>query len=760
MIYFVAFLSGVVLFHFHDYFPFTSALLFLPAALLFFRRGRRAALILLVLGALYPVLRHAPAEGLPFRSGSVNASGHFSAPAVELRKGYAQEFDLAGGGGRIEVHSEEPFEIGREYELNLRIISPYPRNNPGALPPGQFAVLGYVRKTGGLSRSVAFSLNRLRDRLNRAITGRFDPETASLVMAVTTGHRASMSYSLKDDFRRSGLAHLLSISGTHFGLLFLLLFGAFRFAVLRLPMGALEKLTVYLTPSQAAALLCLPFLLLYLGISGMRVPTVRSFVMISLFLFGLLVGRKGTWLNFLVLAALVLVLWDPGVMAGLSFQLSFLAVLFIGFFLSGSRAGGGAEGQFGPEEEKLKESRFRAALRYPVKSFGITFAATLGVAPLIAHYFNYLSVISPLSNLVVTPLVCMVLVPFSVLGSFIYLVTGSFVFAPLVSWAAGAAAYLAGAFASVPYSSVPVPAFPPAVLVFYYAGFLAYFATRKRGVLLVPAAAVLVPLAVAAASPDRGLSVTFLDAGRGDASVVELPDGKVLAVDTGSRGWELRRYLRHRGIEKIDVLVLTHQDHYHVGGASSIAWQYDVGEVWDNGAVDYHDDFPREPVRKSLKRGDTARGEGYVIEVLNPPGGCSGSRNDCSLVMKVAGERASFLFLGDIGPGAMKELLPLGERLRSDAARFSDHGAWEDAHGEFVEAVSPSVAYVRGRPDEQKERYLKKARVIYSYDAGAAKAEDMPGGLRVKTYVDDARLVKAESLGQEMQNLRRLFAAW
>jgi competence protein ComEC len=759
LIYFVAFLSGVVFFHLHDYFPLSAAALFLPAAMFFFRRGRRAALALLVLGALYPALRDAPGEGLPFRSGSVNASGHFSAPAVELRKGFAQDFELAGGGGRIEVHSDEPFEIGREFELNLRIISPYPRNNPGALPPGQFAVLGYVRNTGDLSRSVSFSFNRLRDRLNRAIAGRFDPETASLVMAVTTGHRASMSYSLKDDFRRSGLAHLLSISGTHFGLLFLLLFGAFRAAMVRLPMGALERLTVYLTPSQAAALLCLPFLLLYLGISGMRVPTVRSFVMISLFLFGLLVGRKGTWLNFLVLAALALVLWDPGVMASLSFQLSFLAVLFIGFFLSGGPAGGGAGEDFGPEEEERKGRRLRAALRYPVKSFGITFAATLGVAPLIAHYFNYLSLISPVSNLVVTPLVCMVLVPFSVLGSFVYLATGSFVFAPLVSGAAGAATHLVGAFASVPYASVPVPAFPPAVLIFYYAGFLVYFVTRQRGVLLVPAAAVLVPLAVAASS-GGGLAVTFLDAGRGDASVVELPDGKVLAVDTGSRGWELRRYLRHRGIEKIDVLVLTHQDHYHVGGAGPMAWQYDVGEVWDNGAVDYPEDFPRGPARKSLKRGDSVEGEGYAIEVLHPPGGCSGRRNDCSLVMKVTGERASFLFLGDIGPRAMRELLPLGEKLKSDVARFSDHGTWEEAHGEFVEAVSPDMAYVRGRSDEGKEKYLTKARVIYSYGEGAAKAEGTPGGLRVRTYVGDARLVKADGLDGELENVRKLFAAW
>lgn len=764
MICFLAFLSGVFLFQLFDYFPCTVVLLGVVSALYFFRRKKHAAVALLILGLLYPALRNAPDEGLPIRSGNITASGHFRSPAVKLRKGFSQEFQLRDGGSRIDVHSEEEFEIGREHELNLRVITPYERNNPGAMRPGQFAVLGYVRSSGELYSSLSVSFNRLRDRLNKAIAARFEPETASLVMAVTTGHRGDMSYELKEAFRRSGVAHLLSISGTHFGLVFLLLFGAFRAVIKYLPTGILERLTVYLTPSQAAALLCLPFLLLYLGISGMRVPTVRSFIMISLFLFGLLVGRKGRWLNFLVLAAVVLVLWNPGVLRSLSFQLSFLAVLFIGFFLSGKPKA--EEDDFGNEDAGKKEKWWRAAIKYPLTSVVITLAATLGVEPLVAYYFHYSSLISPITNLIVTPLVCMVLVPFSIAGSFMYLLTGSFLFEPVVGRVAGASIYLAKALSSVPYSAVPVPGFPLAVVVFYYLGFILYFVTRQGRFLAIAAVSVLIPLIVSASS-GKTLDVTFLDAGRGDASVVELPDGKVLVVDTGSRGREVRRYLRQRGLQKIDVLVLTHQDYYHTGGAATLAWQFDVGEVWDNGSIDYPDDFPRGTVRRSLKRGDVIEGDGYTISVLHPSddigagrGGKKNSRNDKSLVLRIKGRESAVLFAGDIGAGAMEELSLLGEELRSDVVKLSDHGRWGRSHAKFIEAVSPSVAVVRGRPDEKVGKYLNGKRVIYSYEEGAARAVESSDGFRIKTFVADVRLKETRSIGEEISNIGKLFSSW
>jgi competence protein ComEC len=722
------------------------------------RKKKYVVAVLLVVGILYPAFRQARPDELPFKSGYVTMSGHFSAPPEKLDGGYAQEFELEGG-WRLDVLSGREFETGREQELRLRVVTPSEKKNPGSFKGDQYAVLDSVRGEGDVRESVPVFFNRLRERINRAISERFQPEPASLIMAVTTGHRGGMSYELKEAFRASGVAHLLSISGTHFGLMFLLLFGAFRTALKYLPMRILERLTIYLTPSQAAALFCVPFLLLYLGISGTRVPTVRSFIMISLFLFGLLVGRKGRWLNFLVLAALVLVVLDPEVLKSLSFQLSFLAVLFIGFFL-GAKPLKTEEDDFGDEAPRRS-----ALMRYPLTSVGITVAATLGVEPIVAYFFHYSSIISPVANLIVTPLVCMVLVPLSVAGSFTYLLSGSFPLESVTGWVAETSISLVKTSSAVPYSSVPVPPFPLAVLIFYYIGFLLYFIFRDKRFIAIPALSIMVPLSVMVFS-ERNLSVTFLDAGRGDASVVELPDGKTLVVDAGRRGKEVRRYLRHRGIQGIDALALTHADYYHTGGAATLVEQIGVGEIWDNGMLEYPEDFPGGTKRRGLGRGDVIEGEGYTISVLHPyegflsGGGGKGSfYNDSSLVIKVDGRERSILFAGDIGDRAIRDVELLGEHLRSDVIKLSDHGRWGQGHEKFFRSVSPSVVVARGKPNGDTERYLEGSRMYYTGVDGAVRVELTDGGLGIKTY-DEMTLKETRSPAEELRNFKRLFGSW
>jgi competence protein ComEC len=434
-------------------------------------------------------------------------------------------------------------------------------------------------------------------------------------------------------------------------------------------------------------------------------------------------------------------------------------VLFIGFFL-------GAKPLKTGEDDFAEEAPKRSALlRYPLTSVGITVAATLGVEPIVAYYFHYSSIISPLANLIVTPLVCMVLVPLSVAGSFTYLLSGSFPLESLTGWVAETAISLVKTSAAVPYSWVPVPSFPLAVLFFYYIGFLLYFIFRDKRFIAIPVFSIVVPLSVVAFSGNN-LSVTFLDAGRGDASVVELPDGKTVVVDAGRRGKEVRRYLRHRGIQGIDALVLTHADYYHTGGAATLVEQIGAEEIWDNGMLEYPEDFPGGTKRRGLKRGDVIEGEGYTISVLHPYDGfLSGSGrkgafyNDNSLVLKVQGREHSVLFAGDIGAGAMRDVALIGEHLKSDVIKLSDHGRWGTGHEEFFKNVSPSVVVARGKPDEDMERYLEGTRIYYTGVDGAVRVEGKDGGLGIKTY-DEITLKETRSPAEELRNFRRLFGSW
>lgn len=774
MIYLVALLSGAVASQVFPFFPYSSALICLLAFSILALRKQHVIIMLVLLGVLYCLARYdPPVEPNPGKV-NIKVEGHYTSPAVSRRGGYVQEFKpsrpmrkLLGGAGTFDVLSGEEFEIGRRYALDIELVMPKNRQNPGSWQRGPYAVLRNAVDKKQVVSSVSVLFNRMRDRLNRHIREEFGAETGAFVMAVTTGHRGEMSYDLRDAFNAAGVAHLLAISGTHFGLFSLLLFGMFRSVVKRLPLRLLEKLTVYLTPPQAAAILTLPFMLFYLGISGASIPSLRAFTMIGLFMLGLLLGRKGAWLNFLLLAAVLLVVWDPEVLGSLSFQLSFTAVLFIGFGLSAwaKRAASDEADSMVPVDVRpaAKEKTFTGYIK---TSLFITFFASLGVSPLVAYYFHYTSLISPVANLVVTPLVCFLMVPLALVGSFVYLLTGSFILGPVVDALSGLALNLVRIFSSVPYSLVRVAPFPPALLLFFYLGFLLFRTFGKRRFLSVA----FMPLVIYSGFvmiSGRPLNMTFLDAGRADAHVVELPDGKVLAIDTGRSGREMGDFLRFRAVRSLDALVLTHGHQDHAGGADRIIRQFDVKEVWDSGRLIYPRGFDIGGARhRALSRGDIIEGRGYKLKVLHPYEGFYTrdrnpfvEENNDSLVLKIEGKRSTFLFAGDIEKEAAENMSVWGGALRSDVLKVPHHGMGRAVHGGFMSAVSPDVAVVtNNRIDGRVASAMAGARIFVTGE-GAVKVEECNDGIRVKTY-KDYKIVRTGDFREEMRNIRRLFSTW
>ena len=151
--------------------------------------------------------------------------------------------------------------------------------------------------------------------------------------AIIPGLKTGISRDMRDAFSTTGLAHLLSISGTHFGLLAFMVFISIRTVIKYLPVRLLSKMTLYITPTRIAVVITLPVLVFYALISGASTPTVRSLIMIFIYMLALFLGRKGQWLNSLSIAALIILLWNPKALFELSFQLSFIAVFSIGYVL-------------------------------------------------------------------------------------------------------------------------------------------------------------------------------------------------------------------------------------------------------------------------------------------------------------------------------------------------------------------------------------------------------------------------------------------
>jgi competence protein ComEC len=772
MLIFGSFLLGAALFSLFGFFPGTSLLLGLSAAI--YSTGKKKYLLvpLMLLGVAYAFLRYSPpVESLDLRDRELRLVGRFvpkaEAPAENPLEVFRVETAFDGETDE-EIEGLNEKEVGifsdvgadpeEEYEVLLKTGKERTRLNPGASGSGRlYGSVASIGEIGKARFSVAHFFGEKRALLGDYLLGRFARDSAGLIAAVTTGETSLVTAEVKEDFKATGLAHLLSISGTHFGLFSVMMFGTFVWLIRRLPYGLLQRLTIYLTPSQAAALLCLPLMVFYLGLSGAAPPAVRSFVMITLFLAGLLLGRKGAWLNSLFFAAFVLVLWDPGVLLSLSFQLSFTAVLFIGF---------------AAEKKENAEEEGNRMFRYAKKTVFLALIASIGTAPLVAYYFHYLSVISPFANLIASPLIGSLLVLLSLLSSFSFLMTGHYLFAPLASVLADLSVALVRLMAKIPFAAVKLAAFPPALFIFFYAGFIPYLALGRRKTLLLLPFIPLFAYALLHALEKRELTATFLDVGQGDSAVVEFPGGKVVVIDAGRTGKETASFLAYEGVRTIDAVVLTHVHPDHSGGLGHLLETFRVKEIWDNGRIVYPEE-DAGPLRRKLSRGDVIETEGGTITVLHPypefysSGGSEyGEENDSSLVLRIAGRKSSFLFGGDVEEEAEEDISHLGRWCRADVLKIPHHGSRTSAHEAFLSAVSPGIAVVSvgrensfGHPAPEVLERLSGMKVFRTDRDGAVRITETDSGLTVKTFRDFA-LQTATGPKTEWQNIERLFSTW
>jgi competence protein ComEC len=827
MSFFLSFIYGTSFFYIHRFFPYTSLLISL------------ILLSLLVLGDCPRITGKAVDSGLSQKirekfaviviaviavSGFYGAKmryvqplslSHIAGETIELRgvpNSEAIPLDsesyqgVAAFSQKIEVREPENLKeirlisdkilpSDRIYNIKAHIPKDAYSLNPG----GNHNILsGYAVeiKEAGSNHNGFFK--ELRTRLNKFIKGNFSPESAPFLMSITTGERSLLTKETRDAFNATGLAHILSISGAHFGLLMFVLFGLFRFLVKALPYTAFVRLTLYLTPSQIAAILCVPFMIGYLGISDMSIPSIRSFIMITLFLSGLLIHRKGFWLNTLLFAAAVIILIQPDSVLDLSFQLSFVAVLCIGLVteqnsgrsedrkLDNDTAGYQSSRAAERLEQFKRFKRFKllfiTLLRYCTSALKISLAATIATAPLVTYYFHYFSLVSPVTNLIITPVIGFVILPLSLVSSFVFLASGIFPFSSFIDAVTVLVLDVIRHIAQWSFVDIKIPAFPPILLAMFYLGIIVYLIIEQRAeskeqirpiALLITIS--VVPIVIYACIKifeHKGIKITYLDVGQGDSAVVELPDKRTLVIDTGRKGFQAGGFLKYRGIENIDAVVLSHGQSDHAGGIFHLLRNFNIHEIWDNGRLIYPKTKSLLRIRK-LQRGDVIEGSGYRIIVLHPHDGFytmhskgSDENNDC-IVLKIQGNKNAFLFAGDIEEEAEEDLSYLGEHLKSNVMKVSHHGSRTSASEIFLNAVSPQIAVISvGRKNPYNHPHcetldmLDGAKIFRTDIDGAIGISELSDGrLEIKTW-RGFQMHEAKTIRDEMMNFKKLFMVW
>ncbi|MGB3942171.1 MAG: DNA internalization-related competence protein ComEC/Rec2 [Candidatus Manganitrophaceae bacterium] len=637
---------------------------------------------------------------------------------------------------RLAIYSPDvPYEYGDRLEMVVRLWPFRQFDTPGAFPSTEYrerqgwsgqatlSDLNRVWKVGEGGNPVLRTIYRWRAEIRTKVLASMEGVPAILMLAMIIGETGYLTNSIREAFAASGTTHLLSISGSHLALVSLLIFGAVRALLLRLPSPWLLRLSLRKIPTQWAALATAGPVILYAFLAGGEVATLRSLVMISVYLFAIWIGRETDPKASLSLAALLIVIYHPQAVFDLSFQLSFLSVLSI--LLAVSRWEEESAASPPERERSFPRPHLRRYLQdYLIdpgqRMFLSGLAATLGTIPLTLYYFHQFSWIGLCANLVLIPLVGGVIVPFGFLSALVSLVIGGNRF-PFAAWHEGLWAFyfrLTEGFAGVPGADLHF-ASPPLWAVFLFYGIFFWLLVKKRPLKEVAVAAIIFLIFFLGVGsirfPSDHLRVAFLDVGQGDAALIEFPHGKTMLIDGGAGGFSdvgrvaVAPYLWERGIRKIDYLVGTHPQMDHLGGLTYILRKFDIGEVWTNGGrrdLPFYHDFSRaleeKEIRPKIINGTTSQIEvgGCRVLFLSPPERMfleEEDLNDGSIVLRVVcpnfgKEGFSLLFTGDIERSGERHLLKRGVELTSTVLKVPHHGSAGSLDPEFLSAVSPKAA--------------------------------------------------------------------
>jgi competence protein ComEC len=657
------------------------------------------------------------------------------------------------------------WRYGDRVRFWARPLLPRDNGNPGGFDyPAYLArrgiyVTAFLESDDGvelLSRHPAGpwgAIERLRREIRRFLERSFSPDTGALMKALVVGDMGGISRATRAEFTAAGVTHVLSISGLHVGMLGLVVFWLVRFGC-----SFSSALLLRCNLLKVAAFFSFSAVVFYTALAGAAVPTVRSAIMIGVYELAVLLDREEEVFASLALAALLIGLVWPGVITDISFQLSFLAVLFIVWGLVKAR-------EWFPPRQRDELPQERSWLRHWGRQTALYLAvpllATIGTGPMIAHYFGNLSLAGFLSNPVIVPLVGFAVVPLGLAVGFLSLVAPPLAL-PLI-WIAEPLASLTlgmvGFFARLPFASIAVPIPNLVEVAGLYLLILSVLLARGNRYAVILLLAVVAGLAADGAYWWREryrrekLRITHLSVGHGDAAVVELPGSRVLVIDAGGTAtgefdtgeFIVAPFLRARKILRVDLVAVTHPRVDHYGGMRAVLEQFSPLEFWSGpsrGRTSRYEELEEAAERAGVKRvisssGDPCRAIDRVkLCVLYPPADRSG---DASLVLRLTFGSISILFAGDIEGRDERRIIASQLELSSAVLKVPRHGSLSSSTEEFVAAVRPKLAIFS--VGQRNPFGLPRDEVLARYrQAGAAILRtDQDGAITIETDGEEVR---------------------
>jgi len=823
----VAFLAGLFVGSQFPYFPLSSSFLLLSVAFVatvcegLERLTPRKAMWLygaLLAGVVYWSLAvnlpvHDPLVGRSPDT-ALEVAGRIVAPVQQtpdrlvmiIRPDYP--LSSVGGNSLIRLTWRTPERLFFEGDrIRCRVLL---RRPGGSLNPGGFDYAGYLARQGidaigTVTGSEAVQLlesgrahpwwaiwnqfDRWRGRIRLAAMGILPQSALGLYLGIIVGDQGFLDPELRDQFMVTGTVHLLSISGSHLGLVALLIFAIVRWGLILLPADWLLMLSRIMIPTRVAAVCTLLPVAGYACLAGAEVATMRSLLMVTLGLGAVWLGQERRLFHALSAAALLILLHDPRALFDISFQLSFLSVIAIAGWLSWPTD---TEVEASPSESSF----LKTCAHWVRDAFLMSAVVTLVTIPLVALYFNQLPWLGLFTNIIAVPVMGVLLVPIGLMAGIWHIVVGgtALPMASTIQWLLEHFVSAVRFMSMLPGGEWHVAAPSALAILLFYVCLGVVWRQVGSPVFRVGAAAgILLILLWWTWSPRIFLDgehfrVTFLDVGQGDSAIVELPDGQVVLIDGGAtyERFDVGRgivapFLWNRGIHVINQVIGTHPQLDHVGGLAWVVRHFNVKNYLGPG------DSREELFYRRLQHALDYRGlqeqvarEGQEIlssgpcrmTILNPPAdsplavplrGSSASGhglNNRSVVTRLTCGSHAMLFAADVESDGLSRMTDSTVHGPIEVLKVPHHGAISSLNRKWLASLHPLYAvFSAGRHNPYRH---PAAAVLdaYAQEGSIVLRTDRDGGVWFTGGIADPTLDAHRAIDLVWQPTNRGSCLW
>jgi len=654
----------------------------------------------------------------------------------------------------ISISKVTKFKVGERWQLVAKLKRPHGTQNPHGYDFEAWALAENIRATGTIKTKAQhhklhsfvwrpqYAIEYLRESVKQRIANVLQnrPYTG-IVQALVMGDDASITADDWQLFLRTGTTHLMSISGLHITMLSGLAFLLSAFLWRRYP-----KLVRMLPARKAATLAGVIIALVYVLLAGFAVPAQRTLYMLLVFAVALWSGRQVPISRVLALALLAVVVLDPWAVLSAGFWLSFTAVAVLAYAFAG----------------RVGQTHWLKAALYS------QWAVTLGMLPLLLFMFHQASVISPVANAFAIPLISFLVTPLALMGSFlpmdVFLELAYFaleICMQTLTWLNHAP--------TVVWQQHAPPAWTMLLAAFGMAWLLlpSGFPLRSLGLLGLLPMFLLLPNRIA----EGDMKVAILDVGQG-LSVVIRTASHNLVYDTGSKSSAqsdaakrvILPYLLGEGVEKLDMLMISHDDNDHTGGMNMLLANIPVLEMRSSMDPTRIEAYPQLD-HQHCEAGQHWVWDGVYFDVLHPQKDAANmSDNNRSCVLRVRSRVGSLLLTGDIEKLAEQQILMratamssevAGEvSLKTDVIVAPHHGSKTSSSDAFVSATAPHlVVFSNGYLNRFRH---PNAHVLSRYDAIGSKVvrSDYDGAILLEFISDQSNRLNQKP-GYQMTRWRQ-----